>query len=67
MAGALRDGAAAATDDGQRSSFLGALDGAGRREALDVLFKVGLGADDSARAPIVIARGTVALRNPELV
>jgi len=50
-----------------RSSFLGALDGAGRREALDVLFKVGLGADDSVRAPIVIALGTVALRNPELV
>ena len=69
---ALRYGAATATDEGQElvrsaSSALGALAGVGRREALDVLFEVGLGADDSARAPIALALGTVALRNPELV
>ena len=69
---ALRYGAATATDDGQElvrsaSAALGALASAGRREALDVLFEVGLGADDSARAPIALALGTVALRNPELV
>ena len=49
------------------ASALAALAGAGRREALDMLFEVGLGADDSARAPIALALGTVALRNPELV
>ena len=49
------------------ASALAALGGAGRREALDMLFEVGLRADDSARAPIALALGTVALRNPELV
>ena len=32
-----------------------------------MLFEVGLGADESARAPTALALGTVALRNPELV
>ena len=32
-----------------------------------MLFEVGRGAEDSARAPIALALGTVALRNPELV
>ena len=69
---ALRYGAATADGDGQElvrsaSVALAALAGAGRREALDVLFEVGRGAEDSARAPIALALGTVALRNPELV
>jgi HEAT repeat protein len=68
----LRYGATTATDDGQElvrsaSSALAALAGAGRRAALDVLFEVGLSAGDSARGPIALALGTVALRNPELV
>lgn len=46
---------------------LSALAVAGRREALDVLFELGLRAGDSARAPIALALGTVALRNPGLV
>ena len=69
---ALRYGATTAGDDSQElvrsaSAALAALAGAGRREALDVLFEVGLAAADSARAPIALALGTVALRNPELV
>ena len=46
---------------------LAALAVAGRREAIDLLFELGLRAGDSARAPIALALGTVALRNPELV
>ena len=42
------------------ASALAALAGAGRREALDMLFEVGLGAYESARAPIALALGTVA-------
>jgi len=49
------------------ASALAALAGDGRRSALDVLFEVGLRADDSARAPIALALGTATLRNPELV
>lgn len=49
------------------ASALGALASVGRREALDMLFEVGLAAHDTARAPIALALGTVALRNPELV
>lgn len=69
---ALRYGATTAANDGQElirsaSSALAALASAGRRAALDILFAVGLSASDSARAPIALALGTVALRNPELV
>ena len=66
---ALRYGAATAEADSQElvRSASAALAGAGRREALDVLFEVGLGAGDSARATIALALGTVVLRNPELV
>ena len=69
---ALRYGATTAANDGQElirsaSSALAALASAGRRAALDMLFEVGLSASDSARAPIALALGTVALRNPKLV
>ena len=69
---ALRYGAAAVDGENPEllrsaASALAALATTGRREALDVLFEVGRGAGDSARAPIALALGTVALRNPELV
>ena len=37
------------------------------RAALDVLFDVGMEVDASARAPIALAVGTVALRRPDVV
>jgi HEAT repeat protein len=50
------------------SSALGVLAVAGQPDALDALFRVGLpSTDDSTRAPIALALGTVALRNSPLM
>ena len=46
---------------------LAALAGAGNRRALTALFEAGISAPDPARAPIAIALGTVAFRNPTAV
>ena len=69
---ALTYGADVGADEGQAllrsaSSALAALASDGRRDALDALLEVGLRAADTARAPIALALGTVALRNPEIV
>ena len=42
----------------------GALAAAGRGEALDALIAAGVGADDPVRAPLALALGSVALRDP---
>lgn len=44
---------------------LAALGAAGREEATAALFEAGVPARDPARAPIALAVGTIALRNPE--
>ena len=49
------------------ASSLAALAVRDNRAALDALFDVGMDADASARAPIALAVGTVALRRPEVV
>ncbi len=49
------------------SAGLAALAISGRRDAVDALLEVGVTAADAARAPIALALGTVALRNPKLV
>ena len=69
---ALGYGAQSADGDNQEllrsaSSGLAALAITGNRDALDVLFDVGVTASDQARAPIAIAIGTVAFRNPAIV
>lgn len=71
---ALRYGAGAGTvgDDARQllrnaASSLAALAVRDNRAALDVLLDVGMDADASARAPIALAVGTVALRRPEVV
>jgi HEAT repeat protein len=69
---ALGYGAQSADGDDQEllrsaSSGLAALAITGNRDALDVLFDVGVTASDQARAPIAIAIGTVAFRNPAIV
>ena len=69
---ALRYGAEIGNGDNQEllrsaTSGLAALAMAGRRDALAALFEVGLTANDTARAPIALALGTVALRNPSVV
>ena len=69
---ALRYGAATGDGDNQEllrsaSTALAALAIDGRMEALDALFEVGLTASDTARAPIALAIGTVAFRNPVTV
>ena len=69
---ALRHGAGAAGDDARQllrnaASSLAALAVRDNRAALDVLFDVGMDADASARAPIALAVGTVALRRPDVV
>ncbi len=71
---ALRYGAGAGTagDDARQllrnaASSLAALAVRDNRAALEVLLDVGLDADASARAPIALAVGTVALRRPEVV
>ena len=70
----LRYGAGAGTagDDARQllrnaASSLAALAVRDNRAALDVLLDVGLDADASARAPIALAVGTVALRRPDVV
>ena len=70
----LRYGASAGTagDDARQllrnaASSLAALAVRDNRAALDVLLDVGLDADASARAPIALAVGTVALRRPDVV
>ena len=69
---ALGYGAEVAQDGGQEllrsaATALGALAMREHREALDALFDVGATAADTVRAPIALALGTVALRNPEYV
>lgn len=71
---ALRYGAGAGTagDDARQllrnaASSLAALAVRDNRAALDVLLDVGMDAGASARAPIALAVGTVALRQPEVV
>ena len=69
---ALRYAAGAAGDDARQllrnaASSLAALAVRDNRAALDVLFDVGMYADASARAPIALAVGTVALRRPDVV
>ena len=71
---ALRYGAGAGTvgDDARQllrnaASSLAALAVRDNRAALDVLLDVGMDADASARAPIALAVGTVALRRPDVV
>jgi HEAT repeat protein len=50
------------------ASGLGALGVAGRSEAVDALFEVGMPAqDDATRAPVALALGAVALRNTGLM
>ena len=49
------------------ATALGALAMREHRDALDALFDVGETATGTARAPIALALGTVALRNPEYV
>lgn len=68
---ALRYGAGAAGDDARQllrnaASSLAALAVRDNRAALDVLLDVGMDADASARAPIALAVGTVALRRPDV-
>ena len=70
----LRYGAGAGTagDDARQllrnaASSLAALAVRDNRAALDVLLDVGMDADASARAPIALAVGTVALRRPDVV
>ena len=68
----LRYAAAAEDGDNQEllrsaSTALAALAVDGQREALDALFEVGLTASETARAPIALALGAVALRNPMAV
>lgn len=46
---------------------LGALAVAGRREALDALFEIGLPSRDPTRAPITLALATVALRSTPIM
>ena len=46
------------------STAAGALAAAGRSEVLDALIAAGVGADDPARAPLALALGSVALRDP---
>lgn len=65
---------AAAAEDGENqellrsaSTALAALAIDGRSEALATLFEVGLTASETARAPIALALGAVALRNPMAV
>ena len=65
-------GAGAAVDDARQllrnaASSLAALAVRDNRAALDVLLDVGMDADASARAPIALAVGTVALRRPDVV
>ena len=74
MGDALRYGAGAGTvgDDARQllrnaASSLAALAVRDNRAALDVLLDVGMDADASARAPIALAVGTVALRRPDVV
>ena len=65
--------AAQSSDDQARellrnaTTGLGALASAGDRRALTALFEAGISAPDPARAPIAIALGTVAFRNPTVV
>jgi len=49
------------------STALSALATAGQQRALDALFELGVNASESARAPIALALGKVALRNPQIV
>ena len=68
----LRYAAAAEDGDNQEllrsaSTALAALAVDGQREALDALFELGLTASETARAPIALALGAVALRNPMAV
>jgi HEAT repeat protein len=46
---------------------LAAVAAAGNADALDALFDVGIPSRDPARAPIALAVGTVAIRNPSIV
>jgi len=69
---ALRYAAAAEDGDNQEllrsaSTALAALAVDGQRGALAALFEVGLTASETARAPIALALGAVALRNPMAV
>ena len=69
---ALSYAAQAGGDDGQRllrgaSTALAALAMTGHRAALEALFAAGAAASESARAPVAIALGTVAFRNPTVV
>lgn len=69
---ALRYAAGAGGDDARQllrnaASSLAALAVRDNRAALDVLFDVGMEVDASARAPIALAVGTVALRRPDVV
>jgi len=69
---ALGYGAEVDKDGGQvllrsAATALGALAMREHRDALDALFDVGATATETARAPIALALGTVALRNPEYV
>lgn len=63
----------ASKQDGYQALFrstalgLGALAERGDGEALRILFDAGAGADDTARAPIALALGRVAVRNPLFV
>tara|TARA_B100001123_G_scaffold31337_1_gene32901 strand:- start:3275 stop:4444 length:1170 start_codon:yes stop_codon:yes gene_type:complete len=49
------------------STALSALATDGRQRALDALFELGVNASESVRAPIALALGKVALRNPQIV
>lgn len=68
----LRYGIEPSTENNQElirnaSTALSALATAGQQRALDALFELGVNASESARAPIALALGKVALRNPEIV
>lgn len=65
---ALEFGAASAGEDQEllrvAATAAGALAAAGRDDVLDALIATGVGAVDPARAPLALAVGSVALRNP---
>ena len=68
----LRYGIEPSTENNQElirnaSTALSALATAGQQRALDALFELGVNASESARAPIALALGKVALRNPQIV
>jgi len=68
----LRYGIEPSTENNQElirnaSTALSELATAGQQRALDALFELGVNASESARAPIALALGKVALRNPEIV